>query len=138
MLSYRKIYEGWCKLPLMTSSSLSQLARNLRNNATPQEKKLWSRFLRHFPLPIHRQFVIENAIVDFYCHQAKLAIEIDGSQHLKLKEVELDAIRSARFQKLGIAVIRFTNSDIDLNFDSTCVLIVEKVEERTGKPLVWS
>ena len=82
--------------------------------------------------------MIENTIVDFYCHQAKLAIEIDGSQHLKPKQTELDAIRSARFHELGIEVIRFTNSDIDLNFDSTCVLIVEKVEERTGKPLVWS
>ena len=99
---------------------------------------LWFRFLRNFPLPIHRQYVIENVIVDFYCHQAKLAIEIDGGQHLKPKEAGLDAIRSARLHELGIEVIRFTNRDIDLNFEATCVLIVEKVEKRTGQPLVWS
>ncbi len=122
----------------MTGSSLSQLARNLRNNATPQEKKLWFRFLRNFPLPIHRQFVIENTIVDFYCHQAKLAIEIDGSQHLALKETELDGNRSAKLHELGIEVMRFTNTDIDLYFESTCVLIVEKVEEKIGRPVVWS
>jgi len=122
----------------MTGSSLSQLARNLRNNATPQEKKLWFRFLRNFPVPIHRQFMIETAIVDFYCHQAKLAIEIDGSQHLQPKETGLDANRSTRLVELGIEVMRFTNTDVDLHFDSTCLLIVEKIEERTGKPVVWS
>ena len=66
----------------MAGSPLSQLARNLRNYATPQEKKLWAYYLRYFPLPIHRQYVIQNFIADFYCHQAKLVIEIDGSQHL--------------------------------------------------------
>jgi very-short-patch-repair endonuclease len=121
----------------MAGSTLSQLARNLRNNATPQEKKLLFRFLRNFPLPIHRQFVIENTIVDFYCHQAKLAIEIDGSQHLKPKQTELDAKRRERLHELGIDVLRFTNSDIDLYFELTCVLIIEKVEERIGKPVVW-
>ena len=121
----------------MASSPLSQLARNLRNNATPQEKKLWFRFLRNFPIPIHRQYVIENTIVDFFCHQARLAIEIDGSQHLKPKETVLNSDRSIRLQELGIDIIRFTNTDIDFYFNSTCVMIVEKVEEKTGKPVDW-
>jgi very-short-patch-repair endonuclease len=82
--------------------------------------------------------VIENTIVDFYCHQAKLAIEIDGSQHLKPKQTELDAKRSERLHELGFDVLRFTNTDIDLYFELTCVLIIEKVEERTGKQIVWS
>ena len=82
--------------------------------------------------------MIENTIVDFYCHQAKLAIEIDGSQHLKPKQTELDAKRSERLHKLGFDVLRFTNTDIDLYFELTCVLIIEKVEERTGKQIVWS
>ena len=81
--------------------------------------------------------MIENTIVDFYCHQAKLAIEIDGSQHLKPKQTELDAKRSERLHKLGFDVLRFTNTDIDLYFEQTCVLIIEKVEERIGKPVVW-
>lgn len=122
----------------MAGSPLSQLARNLRNNATPQEKKLWFRFLRNFPLPIHRQFVIENTIVDFYCHQAKLAIEIDGSQHLNQNGLMEDLKRTARLQELGIEVLRFSNIDIDCYFESTCTLIVEKVEERTGRPVIWS
>jgi len=50
----------------------------------------------------------------------------------------LDAKRSERLHELGIDVLRFTNSDIDLYFELTCVLIIEKVEERIGKQIVWS
>ena len=121
----------------MTGSTLSQLARNLRNNATPQEKKLWFRFLRQFPLPIHRQYVIKDCIVDFYCHKAKLAIEIDGSQHLNPNGITVDTERTAKLLDLGIEVIRFTNADIDYTFNSVCALIIEKIEEKIGNPLDW-
>ena len=67
----------------MSPSSMTQLARNLRNNSTRQEKKLWYLFLRNFPLRFHRQKVVGVYIVDFYCHKAKLVIEIDGSQHIE-------------------------------------------------------
>ena len=122
----------------MTGSTLSQLARNLRNNATTQEKKLWFRFLRQFPLPIHRQYMFKDCIVDFYCHKAKSAIEIDGSQHLSPKGITVDAERTARLLDLGIEIIRFTNADIDHTFNSVCALIIEKIEDKIGSPLDWS
>ena len=67
----------------MSPSPMIQLARNLRNNVTPQERKLWYLFLSKFPLRFHRQKTIGPYIVDFYCHKAKLVIEIDGGQQLE-------------------------------------------------------
>ena len=57
------------------------LAKTLRKNATPQEKHLWYDFLSTYPVRFQRQKAIDNFIADFYCHEAKLVIEIDGSQH---------------------------------------------------------
>ena len=57
------------------------LARNLRKNATPQENHLWYDFLSKYEIRFQRQKAIDNFIADFYCHKAKLIIEIDGSQH---------------------------------------------------------
>ena len=57
------------------------LAKNLRNNATPEENHLWYDFLRRYTPRFQRQKMIDNVIADFYCHKAKLVIEIDGSQH---------------------------------------------------------
>ncbi|MGM9632138.1 MAG: endonuclease domain-containing protein, partial [Eubacteriales bacterium] len=57
------------------------LAKNLRKNATPQENHLWYDFLSKYEVRFQRQKAIDNFIADFYCHKAKLIIEIDGSQH---------------------------------------------------------
>ena len=57
------------------------LAKALRKNATPQETKLWYEFLSKYNVRFQRQKAIDNFIADFYCHKAKLVIEIDGSQH---------------------------------------------------------
>ena len=57
------------------------LAQNLRKNATPQENHLWYDFLSKYEIRFQRQKAIDNFIADFYCHKAKLIIEIDGSQH---------------------------------------------------------
>ena len=56
-------------------------ARALRRNLTPQERKLWYLFLRSYPVKIYKQRIIESFVVDFYCAQARLVIELDGSQH---------------------------------------------------------
>ena len=56
-------------------------ARTLRRTLTPQERKLWYLFLRNYPVKIYKQRIIESFIVDFYCAQARLVIELDGSQH---------------------------------------------------------
>jgi very-short-patch-repair endonuclease len=64
---------------------------------TPWERKLWYDFLRNYPLRFQRQKAIGNYIADFYCHDAKLVIELDGSQHYQPSEREKDNLRSAYF-----------------------------------------
>jgi very-short-patch-repair endonuclease len=72
--------------------------------------------------------------VDFYCHQANLAIELDGSQHYSEESMEYDRVRTATLEECGIAVLRFTNRDIDDNFEGVCQVIEHKVEERGNGP----
>ena len=65
----------------MKQNELLENAKSLRKVMTKQEKHLWYDFLRSYPIKIYRQRIIDGFIVDFYCHKAKLVIEIDGSQH---------------------------------------------------------
>jgi len=111
---------------------MTQLARNLRNNATPQERKLWYLFLSKFPLRFHRQKTIGPYIVDFYCHKAKLVIEIDGGQHIEQQNQESDQKRTEYLGSIGVDVIRFTNRDIDHNFDGVCNEIVQAIDTKLG------
>jgi len=66
---------------LKKNNELLNVARILRRNLTRQEKHLWYDFLRYYPVKINKQRIIDNFIVDFYCHSARLVIELDGSQH---------------------------------------------------------
>ena len=68
-------------------------ARTLRRNLTPQEHKLWYVFLRDYPVKIYKQRIIESFVVDFYCAQARLVIELDGSQHYTEQGRAYDAER---------------------------------------------
>ena len=70
------------------------LAKNLRKNATPQENHLWYDFLSKYKVRFQRQKAIDNFIADFYCHTAKLVIEIDGTQHYTNKGNQKDAFRT--------------------------------------------
>ena len=67
--------------PLKKNNKLLNVARILRRNMTRQEKHLWYDFLRYYPVKIYKQRIIDNFIADFYCHSARLVIELDGSQH---------------------------------------------------------
>jgi len=111
---------------------MTQLARNLRNNSTPQERKLWYLFLSKFPLRFHRQKAIGPYIVDFYCHKAKLVIEIDGGQHIEQENQESDQKRTEYFASIGLEVIRFTNRDVDNYFDGVCGEIIQTVNTKVG------
>ena len=70
-----------------------------------------------------RQYVIGNYIVDFYCHGAKLAVELDGSQHYEPTEAEKDRTRTAYLESQGIAVLRFSNLDVLRRFEDVCAEI---------------
>lgn len=103
------------------------LAKNLRKRGTPQENHLWYDFLSTYPIRFQRQKVIGNHIIDFYCHKAKLAIEIDGSQHYTDEAKNDDARRTEMLENYGLKVIRFTNAQISNQFSSVCKLIDEIV-----------
>ncbi len=98
---------------------------------TPQEKHLWYDFLRHYPVKNYKQRIIDRFIADFYCHQARLVIEIDGSQHYSEKGVEHDQERTDLLKEYGIYVLRFSNKDIDKSFDKVCHTIDHIIQERT-------
>ena len=115
---------------LPRNTNLKQLATNLRNNATKEEKKLWYEFLRTYPLRFNRQRIIGDYIVDFYCAKAKLVIEIDGSQHYYEKEMQKDSERTKFLETLGLKVIRFSNDDINKNLEGVCLLIDKTIKER--------
>ena len=99
------------------------LAKNLRKNATPQEKHLWYDFLSKYEVRFQRQKAIDNFIADFYCHQAKLIIEIDGSQHFTQEGIQKDKFRTEILEGYDLKVIRFTNNQINTNFREVCEYI---------------
>ena len=105
-------------------------SRNLRNNMTPQEKKLWYQHLKTYPVRFNRQRPIGVYIADFYCSKAKLVIEIDGSQHYTEEGIAYDENRTIALNHFGVDVIRFTNSDIDLNFEGVCMQIDRVIKEK--------
>ena len=109
---------------------LNPLARTLRKNATKQENRLWYDFLKTYQYKIRRQKPIGEYIVDFYCDKAKLAIELDGSQHYEEKEISYDVKRTQTLNELGIEVIRFSNADVDMRFEGVCTKIDEAVKFR--------
>ena len=96
------------------------LAKNLRKNATKQENHLWYDFLSKYEVRFQRQKAIDNFIADFYCHQAKLIIEIDGSQHYTEEGIKKDEFRTETLEEYGLKVIRFTNYQINTNFRGVC------------------
>lgn len=110
-----------------SNSKLTQNAQNLRKNMTTQERKLWYEFLRTLPYRFRRQKVIGDYIVDFYCAEKKLAIELDGSQHFEEKNVMKDDKRTKYLNGKGVTVLRYTNLDVDKNFSSVCEDIYSRI-----------
>ena len=105
-------------------------ACSLRKNMTKQERRLWYCFLKGYPVKIYRQRTIGKYIVDFYCSKANLAIEVDGGQHYEAKGLSCDKRRTYELEEKGIAVLRFTNTDIDRNFESVCMEIDNMIKIR--------
>ncbi|MBQ2752180.1 MAG: endonuclease domain-containing protein [Oscillospiraceae bacterium] len=99
------------------------LAKALRKNLTPWERKLWYNFLRGYPLRFQRQKVIGNYIADFYCAKAKLILELDGGGHYTIEQSQKDHLRTKELESMGLTVLRICNSDIDRNFNGVCEYI---------------
>jgi len=116
-------------MPLDYNSLLTPVAKDLRKDMTPQERKLWYAFLSKQPIRFRRQKPIGNFIVDCYCHQAQLVIEIDGKQHRDELGLASDRERDAFLSGPGLTVLRFTNQDIEYSFHQTC----EKINQHLGR-----
>ncbi|MBQ7323327.1 MAG: endonuclease domain-containing protein [Clostridia bacterium] len=95
-------------------------ARKLRKEMTEEERKLWYTFLKKLPFTVHRQKVIQRYIVDFYIAEAKIVIELDGSQHYEEKGEQADKERDLALKELGFTVLRYTNLDIQRKFKMVC------------------
>ena len=117
-------------MSLNYNGNLIAFARELRKNATRQENHLWYDFLKSYPVRFQRQKTIENYIVDFYCHSAKLVIELDGSQHYSEQGENADIERDKFLNSKNLKVLRFSNLDIDTNFEGVCIIIDKTVRER--------
>ena len=117
------------KLHLGTSASTRENAKALRSSQTEAEKKLWS-FLRNKQLKgkkFRRQHAIADYVVDFYCHECRLAIELDGSYHNTEEAKESDRARTALLNEHGITVLRFWNNEV--------IKEIEKVLEKIASNL---
>lgn len=99
---------------------LHRNSQELRRDMTKEERHLWYDYLKKLPITVHRQFVIDEYILDFYIPCAKIAIEIDGEQHYKKENREYDERRKAFLAERGISVIRYDNRDINLKFEAVC------------------
>lgn len=93
-------------------------ARDLRKRETKTEKILWNILSnKKLGFKFRRQHPINQFIADFYCHELKLVIEVDGEYHLQRDAIEYDEMRTSLFNDFGIQVIRFTNREILENSD---------------------
>lgn len=106
-----------------TESNMIHRAKKLRQNPTPQERKLWYEFLRSYPIRFRRQHPVGPYILDFYCHAAKLAIELDGGGHYEPKQMDYDARRDAYLRDSGIQILCFSNLEIQNHFSAVCEMI---------------
>ena len=106
------------------------LARTLRKNMTPWERKLWYLFLRNYPVRFQRQKAIGNYIVDFYCADVGLVLELDGSGHYEPAQQKYDERRTLDLKQMGLTILRISNRDIDCRFRAVCEQIDQAVQAR--------
>lgn len=117
------------------NQSLVPIAKALRHNMTKEEKRLWYDYLRMYPIRFSRQKVLGRYIVDFYCAQAKLIIELDGSGHFTKEGEKYDTERTEFLRGYGLRVIRIPNTEIYNNFKGVCEYIDQIVKQSLSQSL---
>ena len=115
------------------NAKLTKNAQTLRKAMTKEERRLWYECLKNLPVTVNRQKVIGQYIVDFYIASAKLAVELDGSQHYEADGMQKDRERDAALARLGIRVLRYSNADIKTNFRGVCEDILLHIREHHRK-----
>ena len=115
------------------NKQLIPLAKQLRKEMTKEERHLWYDFLRAYPVHFSRQKVLGKYIADFYSAEAKLIIELDGSQHFEDNSIRKDAERTAFLEEYGLKVIRIPNHEVVKNFCGVCEYIDTAVKQSLSK-----
>ncbi len=111
------------------NKQLVPLAKQLRKEMTKEERHLWYDFLRMYPVRFSRQKVLGKYIADFYSAEAKLVIELDGSQHYEDNNIAKDTERTAFLESYGLTVIRIPNNEVNRNFRGVCEYIDTAVKQ---------
>ena len=112
---------------------LKEYARQLRNNSTLSEVLLWQKIKnKALGVQFHRQVPLKEYIVDFYCHELMLAIEIDGDSHLY--KYNYDKKRQGELENLGITFLRFSDFDVKQNMFSVALTLEQVVLEMSSRP----
>lgn len=121
------------KWQIFSASRMLYRRRDLRQKATDVEQLLWERLRRkQLGYKFKRQFSIENYVLDFYCPEFKLALEIDGGSH-KLRRI-YDEYRTRTLKAYGVIEIRFSNEEVIGNLDK----IVENIRGHLTSPISLS
>jgi very-short-patch-repair endonuclease len=112
------------------------LARKLRRELTPAEASLWAhlRNRRFEGFKFRRQHPFGPYILDFYCHERALAIEVDGGGHFTVDQESRDEARTAFLEDAGLAVLRVTNADVLTNVFGVGDYILEELKRRPPHP----
>jgi very-short-patch-repair endonuclease len=105
---------------LRNDPALKQRRRELRRNQTEAEKTLWAhlRNKQFYGMKFFRQYSIGPYILDFYCPNMKLAVELDGGQHNQSESKQYEAVRTKYLKAQGIEVMRFWNHEVLLDMES--------------------
>jgi cyclase len=106
-------------------------AKELRKRLTDTEKLLWGYLSRQqLGVKFRRQHPLSHFIADFYCHELKFVIEVDGGIHSSRKAKDYDAMRTSLLNEYGIDVIRFNNEEVIDNLEDVVEKIIDYIERR--------
>jgi len=116
---------------VLYNTSLIKHARSMRKVMTPAERHLWLHCLRHAPFKFRKQRPVGRFIVDFYCAELQLVVEVDGDSHFSAQALAYDQERTLFLESLGLRVLRFTNIYVLYRLDD----VKEKIWKMTPPPL---
>jgi len=110
---------------------LKTYARELRKNSTLAEVLFWKAIKgKSYGVEFHRQVPIDEYIVDFFCHELKLVIELDGAIHAEDDVIEKDIRRQARLEELGLKVVRIRNNVVKYHMLDALEYLMEEIAKR--------
>lgn len=118
----------------LSNNNLTPISKTLRKNMTKEERRLWYDFFKKLPITANRQKVIGRYVVDFYVADARLVVELDGSQHYENQEqIVSDFERDEYLKRIGLVVLRYSNLDIQKSFEAVCEDILSHISINWGE-----